>query len=288
MENNGFSNIPRMSTNEFKQMQEFIESQYGVKMPHEKKSFLETRLARRLRLLNISKYRDYISYLFSEEGMSTELDHMVDLVTTHKTDFFREPHHFDYLTQQILPEFIRNEGTGIHRTLKIWSAGCSTGEEPYTIAMVLEEYSSKFPGINFDYFILGSDVSLPAVEEGKRAIYPMERIHPIPEHIKKKYLMRSKNAMRDVVRILPEVRAKVRFRQINFLEGDFRLRDKMDIIFCRNVMIYFDKKIQEQLVNKFADYLNPFGYLFIGHSESLNNISSPFKCVSPTIYRKIN
>jgi chemotaxis protein methyltransferase CheR len=267
-------------------MQEFIQSHYGVKMPPEKKIFLETRLAKRLRLLNMNKYRDYLDYLFSDEGLVTELDHMVDLITTHKTDFFREPYHFDYLTQNILPEFIRSEGTGIHRTLKIWSAGCSTGEEPYTIAMILEEYASRFPGINFDYFILGSDVSLPAVEEGKRAIYPIECVQPIPDFIKRRYLMRSKDEKRDVVRIVPEVRAKVRFRQINFLEGDFQLRDKMDIIFCRNVMIYFDKKLQEILVNRFADYLNPLGYLFIGHSESLNNITTPFKCVSPTIYRK--
>lgn len=286
MENNNFVNIPRMNQYEFRILQEFIEKHYGIKMPPEKKSFLETRLSRRLRLLNITKYKDYIDYLFSEKGMETELDHMVDLVTTHKTDFFREPHHFDYLTQHVLPEIIKNDGAGIHRTLKIWSAGCSTGEEPYTIAMVLEEYASRFPGIYFDYFILASDVSLPAIEEGKRAIYPMERISPVPENIKRKYFMKSKDPKWDVVRIVPEIRAKVRFRQINFLEGDFKLRDKMDVIFCRNVMIYFDKKLQEHLVNRFAEYLNPYGYLFIGHSESLNNMKCPFTCVHPTIYRK--
>jgi chemotaxis protein methyltransferase CheR len=274
----------RLSEREFRRLGEFIHASYGIKMPPVKKTMLQARLQKRLRMLGIGTFKAYIEYLFSPEGMREELPEMVNAVTTNKTDFFREPAHFDYLVNTALPELMSSTGAGIRRPLGIWSAGCSTGEEPYTLAMVLNNYAERNEGFRFS--ILGTDISLKVLEKAALGIYDENKVQPVPLEMKKKYLLRSKDKQKKHVRIVPELRSQVHFRSLNFMEGDFGMREKMDIIFCRNVIIYFDRTTQEGLLNRLASHLLPNGYLFMGHSETLSGLRVPLSLAAPTVYRR--
>ena len=209
---------------------------------------------------------------------------MVDLATTNKTDFFREPHHFDFLVKNALPALSELYGSGQRRPLRLWSAGCSTGEEPYTLAMALSEHAESIPGFRFG--ILASDLSTKALEAGRGAIYSQDKVEPVPYALKRKYLLRSRDRNSDLVRMTPEVRSKVRFEQMNFMDGDYNTGDRMDIIFCRNVIIYFDRTTQNMILGRLVENLIPGGYLFMGHSETLNGLDVPVDLVGPTVYRK--
>ncbi|MGD0282051.1 MAG: CheR family methyltransferase [Dissulfurispiraceae bacterium] len=279
--------VLKMSLQDFRRLSEFIESELGIKMPDSKKTMLECRLQKRLRLLGLKLFSEYCDYLFSSEGVESELVHMIDMVTTNKTDFFREPQHFDYLVQEVLPEMVKSQGSGINSRFMVWSAGCSTGEEPYTMAMVLHEFADKYPGLGFQYMILATDVSSRVLEVAERGIYPEERMSPVPMPLKKKYLLRGKGGKKGLVRIVPELRSLVKFRRLNFMEGDFGMREPLNIIFCRNVFIYFDKPTQEKLLNRFCRHIVPGGYIFIGMSETLSGMDLPLTRVNPSIYKKI-
>lgn len=272
-----------MSDREFGQFSEFIYGQCGIKMPPAKKTMLEARLQKRLRKLGLRSFREYAEFLFSREGSEAELVHMIDVVTTNKTDFFREPSHFDFLVNQALPSLLGRDGSAGQRRLRIWSAGCSSGEEPYTLTMVLSEFAAATPGFSFG--ILATDICTEVLEKARLAIYDEERIEPVPLAMRKKYLLRSKVRNDGLVRIVPELRHLVTFRRLNFMDGDFGLPEPFDIIFCRNVIIYFDKQTQEQLLNKFCRHLVPGGYLFMGHSETLSGLDVPVVQVASTVYR---
>ncbi|SNB44791.1 protein-glutamate O-methyltransferase CheR [Geobacter sp. DSM 9736] len=272
-----------LTRDDFSRLSEFIYKECGIKMPPAKKTMLEARLQKRLRVLGMPTFKKYCDYLFSSEGMQQELVQMIDLVTTNKTDFFREPDHFDYLTNHVLPKWMEERG-GNGRRLMIWSAGCSTGEEPYTLAMVLEEFAENWPG--FSYQLLATDISTRVLEKAKTAIYDEERVIPVPMPLKRKYLLRSKDRAAGLVRIVPELRSKVSFRRLNFMDSSFGIREHIDIIFCRNVIIYFDRPTQKNLLSRFIDQMHPGGYLFMGHSETLNGLDLPLLAVHPTVYRK--
>jgi chemotaxis protein methyltransferase CheR len=270
-----------LSVRDFGRLSRFIYDTCGIKMPEAKKTMLEARLSKRLRVLGMRSFSDYCDYLFAPEGQERELVQMLDMVTTNKTDFFREPDHFDYLTHTVLPEWLRrHEGA----TLSIWSAGCSSGEEPYTLAMVLSEFAQRNPG--FDYQILATDLSTRVLEKAKLAVYQEQQAEPIPLNLKKKYLLRSKDRASGTVRIVPELRQKVRFQRLNFMDEDFGLREQLDVIFCRNVIIYFDRPTQEKLLQRFHRYLKPGSFIFMGHSETLSGLDVPLVSVYPTVYRK--
>lgn len=273
-----------MSEKDFCRLSEFIHKECGIKMTPVKKTMLEARLQKRLRKLKLGTFAEYADYLFSPEGAEQELVHMIDLVTTNKTDFFREPSHFSYLTQTALPELIRRRVAGDRRKFMIWSAGCSTGEEPYTLAIVLSEFAEQHQGFNF--FILGTDISTRVLEKAASGIYDLESVEPIPAPLKRKYLLRSKDKKKGLVRITPELRERIRFRRLNFMENDFGFREPLDIIFCRNVIIYFDRPTQEKLINRFCQHLIPGGYILMGHSETLHGLDVPLIQAAPTIYRK--
>jgi chemotaxis protein methyltransferase CheR len=274
-----------MSEKDFRRLGDFIYSECGIKMPDSKKVMLEARLRRRLRVLEMDSFSKYCDYVFSPEGTERELFHMIDMVTTNKTDFFREPKHFEYLTGTVLPEIIRTRRAGIERKLMVWSAGCSTGEEPYTLTMVLSDFAEAWRG--FHFLVLATDISTRVLEKAKSAIYEEERVEPVPWEMKKKYLLRSKDKGRGLVRIVPTLREKVKFRRLNFMEGDFGVREPLDVIFCRNVIIYFDRPTQERLLNRFCEHLVKGGYVFVGHSETLHGLDVPLVQVFPTVYRKI-
>ena len=275
----------QMNSDLFKKLSEFIYTESGIKMPLSKKTMLEARLQKRLRAMGITSFGEYCNYLFSPEGVANELIHMIDVVTTNKTDFFREPQHFEYLLEHVLPDLINTKGCGIRRPFMIWSAACSSGEEPYTLAMVLDEFSHKAPG--FHYTVLGTDISTRMLDKAKGGIYDEERIEPVPFELRRKYLMRSKNREKRQVRIVPELRAQVKFRRLNFMDGDFGLREKMDVIFCRNVLIYFDRHTQEKVINRLCHHLIPGGYLFTGHSETISGMNVPLVTVANTVSRRL-
>jgi len=274
--------LTRMDDRIFERFSEFIKAELGIKMPASKKTLLEARLQKRLRELSMSTHEEYCDYLFSPNGMEEELVNLVDVVTTNTTDFFREPKHFEMLSGTVLPELVSRGGSG--RNVNIWSAGCSSGEEPYTLAMVLSEFARQNSGFTFS--ILATDISTQVLRMAVRAIYSESKIAPIPAEYRKRYLLRSRDRSKGIVRIAPEARSHVRFRRLNFME-EFSFDGQLDVIFCRNVVIYFDRQTQEMLFTRFCRKLKVGGYLFIGHSESLAGMPLPLELVAPTVYRRV-
>ena len=273
-----------LSDREFQRFSGFIYDHAGIKMPPAKKTMLEARLQKRLKANSIASFEEYSEYVFSPQGRAAELIHLIDVVTTNKTDFFREPGHFEFMVKTAIPTIIESRGDLLRDPLRIWSAGCSTGEEPYTLAMVLSEFAIGRP--DFRAAITASDICTQVLQTAKTGIYPEERTDPIPLNLKKKYLTRSREKTKSLVRISPQLRSLVTFRRINFMDDDLGITEKMDIIFCSNVVIYFDKPTQQTLMRKFYKQLKPGGYLFIGHSETLSGLDVDFKAVASTVYRK--
>jgi chemotaxis protein methyltransferase CheR len=265
-------------------LSDFIYNEVGIKLPPNKKIMLEARIRKRLRTLSIQSFTEYCDYIFSPHGIETELIHMIDVITTNKTDFFREPSHFDYLIQAVMPELLNSLSYGTKRKISLWSAGCSTGEEPYTIAIVLSEFTEKNRGFYFS--IIATDICTEVLQKAAKGVYEMEKAEAIPLILKHKYLMRNKDKNKQFVRIIPELRSLIRFRRLNLMEN-FGIDEPIDIIFCRNVIIYFDRITQGKLLTKFYRQLSPGGYLFMGHSETLHGLNVPFVQVAPTIYRKL-
>jgi len=273
-----------LSEKDFRRLSGFIHNEYGIKMPEAKKVLLEARLRKRLRVLGMHSYSEYCDFLFSPEGARCELIHMIDVVTTNKTDFFREAGHFDYLVRTALPGLLKLYGATIRRKYIVWSAGCSSGEEPHTLAMVLNEFAQQQQGFYFS--ILATDISTRVLEHARRGIYREEVVQPVPMAMKKKYLLKGKDNNKGLVRVAPQLRSLIEFRRLNFMDSDFGMGGPVDIIFCRNVIIYFDRPTQEKLLNRFARHLIPGGYLFMGHSETLNGLDVPLVSAGPMVYRK--
>jgi len=273
-----------LSDKVFARFSSFIYDEVGIKMPHAKKTMLEARLNKRLKVLGIRTFEEYADFVFSADGRSEELVNLIDVVTTNKTDFFREPAHFEYLVKYAIPSLIDDRNAGFQSPFRIWSAGCSTGEEPYTMSMVLSEFCESQPG--FTASILATDISTVVLSKARSAIYTEDRVDTIPLQMKKKFLMRSKDKNRGLVRIVPSLRSMIQFKRLNFME-EFGLNMQMDVIFCRNVIIYFDKATQERLLNRFCKQLVKGGYLFLGHSETLNGLNVPLTPVASTVYRKL-
>jgi chemotaxis protein methyltransferase CheR len=274
-----------MSDRDFARLSEFIQASCGIKLPPVKRTMLEGRLRKRLHALGLGSFGKYCDYLFNGHGLESEYVHMIDAVTTNKTDFFREPEHFDYLFAKVLPELLSDQGFGLRERLKVWSAGCSTGEEPYTLAMVLSEFAEQRPGFHFS--IVATDICTEVLKKAQAGIYAHEKVAPIPMLLRKKYLLRSKDKEKDLVRIAPKLRAAVRFERLNLMAGDYRFDEPLGIVFCRNVIIYFDRPTQEQLLNRISQYLMTGGYLFVGHAESLHHMDLPLVQTATTVYRKL-
>ncbi len=262
---------------------DLIYTESGIKLSPDKKVMLEMRLNRRLRDLNVGSYAEYCDYLFGGHHQEQEIIHLIDVVTTNKTDFFREGTHFEILVNTVLPEFEANSPSG--RDFRVWSAGCSTGEEPYTLAMVLDNYATAHAG--FTYKVLATDISNTVLEKASAGVFASEVVRPVPSDLRRKYFMRSRDPNSNQLRVVPELRKSVEFRRLNLME-DFRLPEPMDAIFCRNVIIYFDRPTQERLLTKLSGQLVRGGYMFMGHSEALHNMDIPLVLVAPALYRRSN
>lgn len=273
-----------MSAESFARFARFITQELGIKMSQEKATMLKGRLMRRLRVLHLHSLEEYQSHLFDSPHADEERVHFIDAVTTNKTDFFREPKHFEYLRKTVLPAFLTEYGT--ERPFTLWCAGCSSGEEAYTQAMVLDDFGRQHAG--FDFRILATDISSRVLEHARLGIYPEEIIDPIPHEFRRRYLLRSKNHRDKRVRIAPFLRSKISFHRLNFMDQDYGVKQMFDAIFFRNVMIYFAKPTQESVINKLCRNLHPGGYLFVGHSESLNGLQIPVSMVGSATFRKPN
>ena len=287
--NNNTRSFPQrftMSDSDFRRFSVFIYEKCGINLKPAKKTMLIGRLSKRLRVLKISSFGEYFDYLSSSRGRSDELVRMIDVVSTNKTDFFREPAHFDVLKNMALPSLLQRRGRSSSEQVNVWSAGCSSGEEPYTIAMVLSEFFEGQQG-GGGFSILATDISTRVLDAARQGIYSEDDVLPVPKQLKSKYLMRGKGSRQGYCRVVPELRKLVKFQRLNFNEGrGFDLRMEMDIIFCRNVIIYFDHQTQVRLFEKFYNQLKPGGYLFIGHSETLNGINDRFVPVESAVYQK--
>jgi chemotaxis protein methyltransferase CheR len=271
-----------ISNSDMGRLRTLIYAQSGINLSVEKKTMLELRLRHRLHALSISSYREYCDYLFSASGQREEIVPLLDAVSTNKTDFFREPDHFEYLKAKVLPEMMQGNAGG--RPLLAWSAGCSSGEEPYTLAIVLSEYARLHPGLRFR--VLATDLCTTVLEKARLAVFNAEGVAPIPAELRQRYFLRSRDQASKQMRIVPELRDLVEFRRLNFMESDYGLREKMDVIFCRNVIIYFDRVTQEQILQKLTCQLAPGGTVFLGHSETLSGLDVSLVSVGPSTYRK--
>jgi len=273
-----------LSPKDFLRVSDLIYSQCGIRMPEAKKAMLEVRLGKRVKALALASLREYCDFLFSPGGRQQELLKMIDVVTTNKTDFFREAHHFAYLTNTALPALMALGGIGVRTSLSVWSAGCSSGEEVYSLAMAISEFASGRACYRFS--VLGTDISTRVLEKAASAIYEEERVEPVPMTLRKKYLLRSKDSRKKLVKITPTLRQVVRFQRLNFMDEDFGMKKPFHVIFCRNVIIYFDRQTRERLLRRLCAHVVPGGYIFTGHSEILNGMTLPLSQCAPTVYRK--
>jgi len=287
-----FSGQDILSGRDFRRLAAFIENTCGIRMPPAKKVMLEGRLRRRVRALGMRSLSDYCRWLFDHDRLKEETVLLIDVVTTNKTDFFREPAHFDHLIRHTLPELLASGGRhggrhgpevpGLERPLAVWSAACSTGSEPYTLAMVLNDFSRNYNRFRFDIF--ATDISTDALAKAKRAIYPHEMIAPVPPEWRRRYFLRSRNHNAPTVRLAPFVRQMVRFGRLNLMDETYAVDDFIDIIFCRNILIYFDRKCQEGVLRRLCDHLAPHGSLFVGHTDTIAGMSLPLRQVAPAVF----
>ena len=255
-----------LSDRHFKAFAEIIETRVGIRLPPAKRTMVEARLRKRVRALDLADVDDYAKHVFERGHLEAELPDLIDCVTTNKTDFFREPSHFEFVREVAVPSLLKIHAAAI-ADLKIWSAACSTGAEAYTIAMVLHD----MPGFrkDFRFSILGTDISNDVLREAKAAIYPTAFIEPVPPAMQQRYVLVAREAGRGVARIAPELRATTRFERLNFMDPHYPVDQDVDVIFCRNVLIYFDKPTQKAVVERLVRHLRPGGYLILGHSESM-------------------
>ena len=258
--------LDHFSDSNFRALAEVIEARVGIKMPPSKRTMVEGRLRKRVRALNLKTVDDYAKYVFDLGHLEQEIGNLIDCVTTNKTDFFREPAHFDFLHDVAVPKLVKARGSR-NVNLKIWSSACSTGAEVYTIAMVLQDMLSARN--EFRYSVLGTDISSEVLQEARSAIYPKEFVAAVPEPMRKRYVMFAREARRSVARIVPELRARTRFERLNLMDSHYPVDDDVDVIFCRNVLIYFDKPTQRTVVGRLVSHLRPGGFLILGHSESM-------------------
>jgi chemotaxis protein methyltransferase CheR len=274
-----FMRTPTSEAKAFEFIISLIYERTRIRLHDGKQHLIRSRLGKRMRLHGIESFEDYCHFLQNEAG-EDEFTHVVDALTTNFTNFLREKDHFDFMVDKALPAVLP-EGK---RHFKIWSAASATGEEPYSIAFYLAE---KFPpALGWDWRILATDISTRALARARSGIYPLERAQGVPGGWLKRYCLRGTGEYDGHFRIKPVIQEWIEFKHLNLL-GPLTLSSPFELIFCRNVMIYFDRPTQEQLVNELAKWVVPGGYLLIGHSESLNGLRVPFKCDRPSVYRKL-
>ena len=268
--------MPEISDAEFALLAGFIHRQAGIALSDAKRALLVGRLARRLRELGVATFRDYYDLVLRDPD---ERMQMLDRISTHETHFFREPRHFDFLRDELFPRWRARSPRGAR--IRVWSAACSTGEEPYSLAMTLLD--GLPPADGWTHEVLGTDLSRAVVEQARQGVWPLSRCAAIPRPLLERYMLRGVGSQEGRVKVGPELRSVVRFATLNLNDAIYPVGGPYDLVFCRNVLIYFDAELRARVVGRLAGHLGPDGHLFVGHAESLHGLTE-LGCVYPTIY----
>lgn len=275
-----FDRVPRaISESEFRRFQELIYREAGIWLSQAKAALLVGRLAKRLRHHRLHSYKDY--YQLVVESPEERIQ-MLDAVSTNETHFFREPRHFELLHTTIFPRWAEEAAQGRRRRIRVWSAGCSTGQEPYSLAMTLLDH---FPaGSGWEIEIVATDISTRALEIARQAVFPMAIAREIPNAYLKAFMLKGIREQADLMKAGPDIRAAVRFFRLNLNDDSYPFQGHFDLIFCRNVLIYFDRESRGRVTGRLLEHLSPQGYLFVGHAESLHEMNGKVRSVIPTVY----
>ncbi len=274
--------IKDLTHKEYELFSKLIYEKVGINLGDQKMQLVRARLGKRIRAGQFKSYREYYEFVKADRS-GRELAELIDAISTNTTHLFRENQHFEFLAKTVRDW--ASEGERKRRTfLRIWSAGCSSGEEPYSLVITMDNLARQYS--NLQYKILATDISTKMLERAQTGIFAADRMASVPAEFKRRYFLRVKQGGETLMQIQPELRKQIKFARFNLMDERYPFRNGFNVIFCRNVMIYFDRPTQETLVARFTGVLNSGGYLLIGHSESLNNIKHTLTYVMPTIYRK--
>jgi Methylase of chemotaxis methyl-accepting proteins len=278
---NAAGELVDLDDREFKYLTTMLYERFGIHLGDQKRILVSGRLSKRLHQLGLASFTQYIDYLISDTT-GAELSEMINRITTNHSFFFREREHFDFLVKTVFPDIEKKSASHSRYPLRIWSAGCATGEEVFSLGMLLREHF-KLKLDSMDYGLLASDISLAALQEASKGKYAASKLTELPVAYRQSYFTRIDN---DMYAIKDEIKSMVLFKRLNLMADSYPLHGQFDAIFCRNVMIYFDAASREKVVNTMFRYVKPGGYFFIGHSESLKRENCLFQYIKPAIYRK--
>lgn len=272
----------RLGTRDFKRLGALIEARTGIRMPPTRQGMLEGRLRQRLRALGLSDFGAYCEQVLDGGGDAGEVRHLIDRATTNTTQFFREPAHFSWLAREVLPPLWRAGRDEIH----VWSAGCSTGEEAYTLAMVIDDASIAAGYAGLEPRIRATDISVEVLRAAHHAVYPVDRVAAIPRHYRTRYLLSSREREAPSIRIAASLRRRVTVSYLNLMDDTYAIDEPVDVLFCRNVFIYFDRPTQQEVLRRFTRHLAPGGHLFLGHVDTIQGLDVELEQVAPSVYTK--
>lgn len=274
----------KISDAEFQKLREFIHSHTGIALSDHKRALVYARLARRLRHHRLESFAEYYQLLTERDPEGQELVEMINCITTNKTDFFREPHHFKFLADRVFPEIL-GRGPGAGRRVRLWSAGTATGEEAYTLAMTVREAIPLSE--SWDIRVLATDIDTRVLASAERGEYSRDQIEGVPPALRQRYFLQGEGPHAGYFRVKPTLRDLIRFRRLNLMDDPWPMRGLFDVILCRNVIIYFDRPTQRRLVERFTQLLRPEGYLMLGHSESLIDSGGKLRHMSQSVYQHV-
>jgi len=272
-----------LSDKDFNRFRKLIFELAGITLSEHKRALVYSRLAKRLRANGLESYSEYYELVSQADPDSQEVVEFINAITTNKSSFFREPHHFDFLREEIFPVYLQEINSRKRKAIRIWSAGCSAGQEPYTLAMTLYEYFGVDSPVDFN--ILATDIDTNVLSRARQGIYNEEQIEDIPDYLLRKYFLKGKGERAGLARTGKELQSIIQFDRLNLFDSTWPIKDKLDIIFCRNVIIYFSRDTQRQLISRMTRHLKPGGYLMLGHSESLHGYDSGLQHVRKNVYR---
>ncbi len=271
-----------ISDREFSRYRKLIYGKAGICLSPTKKAFLEARLTRRVRELGMDSFHAYYQYVTQDQN-GNELAQLLDRISTNETHFFREPRQFEFLEQQIFPDWKAEGDSGLRpRRIRVWSAGCSTGEEPYSLAMILLDHFP--PGSGWEIEIIATDLSSRALKSARKAIWSIVKAKEIPQSYLRRFMLKGTGSQQAYMKAGAEIQAIICFQQLNLNDDHYAVPEPFDLIFCRNVLIYFDAASRTRVVYRLVNHLAPGGFLLVGHAESLNGVSDRIRHVRPTIY----
>ncbi|MBW1797093.1 MAG: protein-glutamate O-methyltransferase CheR [Deltaproteobacteria bacterium] len=274
---------PVLNEREYNKFSRYVYDTCGINLHEGKQQLVKARLGKILRERNFRSFSHYYDHVVNDKS-GHELILLLDSISTNLTYFFREAEHFEFLRKKALPETLKRKKGSKDNCLRLWSAGCSSGEEPYSIAMTISEALDNRE--KWQVKIRATDLSTKVLTTAGSGIYEKKKIEKIPYELRKRYFQKGDNKWKGYFRVKKDVKKKISFQRLNFME-EFHFGEPFDVIFCRNVMIYFDNPTKEVLVGKFFRYISDGGYLFIGHAESLTGFEHPFKYIQPSVYQKV-